>query len=445
MNASIGTKITATAMAAALSLTLVACGSSGSASGNQGSQAQSSSSTTAVSSQASTSSAEAANYTDRDMEQTADTSSAKTITLANDGNVDITEEGVYVITGTATNATIRVNADSQAKVQLVLDNANITNTSMPAIYVLSADKVFVTTADGSTNKLEVTGTFAADGETSLDGVIFSKDDLVLNGLGTLDITSSDHGVVSKDDVKVTGGTYKLSVKGDAIQANDGAYVADGTIDITSTSDGIQAGERVQIDGGTLKAQSAEGIESTYVQVNGGTIDITATDDGINATTKSETSTQTPTIEITGGDLTISMGAGDTDALDANGNIYISGGNVNITGQFAFDFDGKGELTGGTVTVNGEQVTSITNSMMGGGQMGGHGGMGDPTQMGDPSQMDQQTGGQGGPMGGHGGHGQMGGRQTQDTSSNSGSNSGGNVTSGNTSGKTSTSGSSSVQA
>ena len=363
------------------------------------------------------------------MEQTADTSSAKTITLANDGNVEITEEGVYVLTGTATNATIRVNADSQAKVQLVLDNANITNTSMPAIYVLSADKVFVTTTSGSTNKLEVTGTFTADGETNLDGVIFSKDDLVLNGLGTLSITSSDHGIVSKDDVKVTGGTYQLSVKGDAIQANDGAYVADCTLDITATTDGIQAGERAQIDGGTLKIQSAEGIESTYVQVNGGTIDITASDDGINATTKSETSTQTPTIEITGGDVTISMGAGDTDALDANGNIYISGGNVNITGQFAFDFDGKGELTGGTVTVNGEQITSITNSMMGGG-MGGHGGMGGQGQMGDPSQMDQQMGGQGGPMGGHGG---QGGRQMQDNASSSNS------------GKTSTSASSSVQA
>ena len=438
MKSSLGTKITATAMAAALSLSLVACGSSESASGSQSSQAHTTSGTTAVSTQASTNSTEAANYTDRDMEQTADTSSAKTITLANDGNVDITEEGVYVITGTATNATIRVNADSQAKVQLVLDNANITNTSMPAIYVLSADKVFVTTTSGSTNKLEVTGTFAADGETSLDGVIFSKDDLVLNGLGTLSITSSDHGIVSKDDVKVTGGTYQLSVKGDAIQANDGAYVADGTLNITATTDGIQAGERAQIDGGTLKIQSAEGIESTYVQVNGGTIDITASDDGINATTKSETSTQTPTIEITGGDLTISMGAGDTDALDANGNIYISGGNVNITGQFAFDFDGQGELTGGTVTVNGEQITSLTNSMMGGG-MGGHGGMGGQGQMGDPSQMDQQMGGQGGPMGGHGG---QGGRQMQDnasgntTNSNSGSS---------TSGKTSTSASSSVQA
>ena len=438
MKASIGTKITATAMAAALSLTLVACGSSESASSNQSSQAQSTSNTTAVSTQASTNSTEAANYTDRDMEQTADTSSAKTITLTNDGNVEITEEGVYVLTGTATNATIRVNADSQAKVQLVLDNANITNTSMPAIYVLSADKVFVTTAANSTNKLEVTGTFAADGETSLDGVIFSKDDLVLNGLGTLSITSSDHGIVSKDDVKVTGGTYQLSVKGDAIQANDGAYVADGTLNITATTDGIQAGERAQIDGGTLKIQSAEGIESTYVQINSGTIDITASDDGINATTKSETSTQTPTIEITGGELTISMGAGDTDALDANGNLYISGGNVNITAQSPFDFDGKGELTGGTVIVNGGQVTSITNSMMGGG-MGGHGGMGGQGQMGDPSQMDQQMGGQGGPMGGHGG---QGGRQMQDnasgntTNSNSGSS---------TSGKTSTSASSSVQA
>ena len=65
-----------------------------------------------------------------------------------------------------------------------------------------------------------------------------------------------------------------------------------------------------------------------------------------------------------------MGQGDTDAIDSNGDLYINGGTIDITAQFAFDFDGVGQMTGGNVTVNGQTVTQLTNSMMGGGGRGG---------------------------------------------------------------------------
>ena len=110
-----------------------------------------------------------------------------------------------------------------------------------------------------------------------------------------------------------------------------------------------------------------------MQINGGTINIYATDDGINASTKS--SALDVVVEITGGDITIEMGSGDTDALDANGYLVITGGNIDITAQFAFDYDSGVTFTGGTVTVNGEEVTEITESMMMGGGFGGRGGFG----------------------------------------------------------------------
>ncbi|MBQ1469071.1 MAG: carbohydrate-binding domain-containing protein, partial [Solobacterium sp.] len=124
----------------------------------------------------------------------------------------------------------------------------------------------------------------------------------------------------------------------------------------------------------------------------GKFTINASDDGINASAKS--SAYKPTIEINGGTLDITMGAGDTDAIDSNGYIYINGGTINISAQSAFDFDYGAELNGGTVTVNGTQITSITNSMMGfGGGM--HGGM----MPGGNGEMPEGETPQGNPFGG----------------------------------------------
>ncbi len=336
-------------------------------------------------------------FTDRDLEQTADTANATEVTVKSGEDITISEEGVYVISGTATDCTITVDADSAAKVQLVLDGVSITNADAPAIYVLSADKVFVTTASGSSNELTTTGEFAAIGDvTNVDGVIFAKDDLVLNGQGTLTINSSASGVVGKDDVKITGGTYNITATEHGIQGKDSVAIADGTFNITAgtdaihakndedltlgyayiaggtfnlngASDGIEGYAVVQIDGGDITIDSQEGIEGTYIQINGGTIDVTATDDGINASDKS--SEYDIVLEINGGDVSVNMASGDTDALDSNGSLFITGGTVNITAQSAFDYVANASMTGGTVIVNGQQVSEITASMMGGG-MGG---------------------------------------------------------------------------
>ncbi len=362
-------------------------------------------------------------FSERDLKQTADLSDAVSYDLSDNSNITITKEGVYVISGSATDASIIIEAGDNDKVQLVFNGATVKNSSAPAVYVKNADKVFVTTVEGTTTELSVTGTFTADGDTNTDAVIFSKDDLVLNGLGTLTINSSDNGIAGKDDIKITGGTINITSTSDAIEANESIAVADGnltiesskdalhaendednatgyvyicggTFNITATSDGIQATTIAQIDGGNITASAAEAIEATYVQINGGTIKITASDDGINATSKS--TSQSVKIEINGGDITVNMAQGDTDGLDSNGDLYINGGTIDITAQSPFDYDGQGQLNGGTVTVNGSQVTELTNQMMGGGMGGGRGGMGGDPNMNGNGGMNN---GNGGPMGG----------------------------------------------
>ena len=345
-------------------------------------------------------------YTDRDLKQEADTSEAETITVENDQTIEITKAGVYVITGTATECTIKVKAGDEDKIQLVLDNVYVTNSDFPAIYVVSADKCFITTAEGSTNTLSVTGSFKADDDVNTDAVIFSKDDLVLNGTGTLNISSAaGNGITGKDDVKITGGTYSITSALDSIEANDliavsgGSFtinsskdglhaennddntqgeinISGGSFEINAKSDGIQGTTAVTIDGGTMNITAAEGIEATYIVINDGDISITASDDGINAANKS--TSYTPTVEINGGGLTVTMGQGDTDAIDANGSIYVNGGTINITAPTSsFDYDQTAEFNGGTLIINGQEVTEIPQSMMGGqgnmggGQMGGN--------------------------------------------------------------------------
>ena len=340
-------------------------------------------------------------FTERDLEQTADTSEAQDITVADNKTIDITNEGVYVISGTAKNCTIKVNTDDKAKVQLVLDGVSITNDDFPAIYVVSADKVFVTTTD-SENSLTVSGEFTADGETNTDAVIFSKDDLVLNGTGTLNITSDyGNGITCKDDMKITGGTYNMNSALDAFEANDSISISDGkfnintkkdgfhcendetggtitvtggTFEIEGVSDGFQACALLQIDGGDITVNAAEGLEATYILINDGNISIYASDDGINASTT--TNAYDTAVEINGGNINVEVGPGDTDAIDSNGSIYVNGGTINVTAQMSsFDYDQTAEFNGGTIIINGTEVSEIPQSMMGGGMHGGmRGGM-----------------------------------------------------------------------
>jgi len=363
-------------------------------------------------------------FSDRDLRQTADLSEAVSYNLSDGEDVTITKAGVYILSGSANNASVIIDADDQDKVQLVLNGVTITNDSAPAIYVKNADKVFVTTVKDTVNSLTVSGAFTTDGDTNTDAVIFSKDDLTLNGLGTLNIRSTDNGISCKDDLTVTGGTYTITCSSDALEANDSIAIADGTFtidtgkdglhaendednavgciyicggafSINAQSDGIQGTTIVQIDGGTFTISGSEGIEATYVQINGGTVNITATDDGINGSQKS--SAYTPTVEINGGDITISMGQGDTDGIDVNGNLYINGGTVDVTCNSPFDYDGVAEHNGGTIIANGTETDTITNQMMGGG-------MGGPGEMQGGMQDGMQGGMQGNRPGGMGGFG-----------------------------------------
>ena len=318
-------------------------------------------------------------------------------------NAVIKKAGTYILSGTLDNGSIIVDAGKEDKVQLVLSGVKINSDSFAAIYVRQADAVSLTLADGTENTLAGSGAFSQIDENDVDAVIFSKDDLTINGNGSLQISSAagngisgkdevtitegvieieaaNHAIRAKDALTITGGTFALTAEKDGLHAENGddeslgnIYITGGDFHIQAADDAIHANTLLQIDDGNFEITGAEGLEGTYIKVNNGTILINASDDGVNAAYKS--SVYTPTFEINGGTLTIIMGAGDTDGVDSNSDLIINGGTIDITGQSAFDYDGAATFNGGTIIVNGQTLDSISNQMMGRGMGGGkHGGM-----------------------------------------------------------------------
>ena len=235
-------------------------------------------------------------FTEQDDKTEYDENAAVTITLngtsatassnsvqINGSTVIIKEEGTYVISGKLTDGMLIVDAPDTAKLQLVLNGANITSEASAALHILEADKVFVTLADGTSNTLANGGSFTAIDDNNIDGALFSKQDLTLNGTGLLTVTSpTGHGIVCKDDLVVTGGTYAVNSASHGIDANDSVRVADANITIDAGKDAIHCENTedaekgfIYISSGSIKAEAeGDGIAaSAYLQIEGGTFDL----------------------------------------------------------------------------------------------------------------------------------------------------------------------------
>ena len=152
---------------------------------------------------------------------------------ASGSTVTITAKGVYRVSGTAENVTIIVRDTTKSgNIYLVLDGVTMTNSDLPCILVESADKVIIQCA--GENSLTYT---AASAEA--DGAIYARDDVTLNGTGSLTVASSLHGIVGCDDVKITGGTLTVRADSIGIKANDSVRIGGGSVSIVSGHDGVQ--------------------------------------------------------------------------------------------------------------------------------------------------------------------------------------------------------------
>lgn len=188
----------------------------------------------------------------------------------NGTTVTILGEGTYLITGTLENGQIIVDAAASDKPQLVLKGAHITSADSAAIYIKNADKVFITLADGTENTLTNGGSFTASDENNIDGALFSKQDLSLNGNGSLTVASpAGHGIVCKDDLVFAGGTYEITAAGHGIDANDSVRVANSYLTLHSEKDGIHT-------------ENTDDTSKGFFYMANGSVIMETTGDGISA-------------------------------------------------------------------------------------------------------------------------------------------------------------------
>lgn len=341
-----------------------------------------------------------------------------------DGDVVIAQAGRYVVSGTLHDGSIRVSAESGSKVWLMLNGADISCSDDAPIRIEQADKVFLTLAEGTENSL--TGGEAYSESALADnvgGALFSRDDLTVNGSGTLRITAGyKHGIDANDELVITGGRIVIDAPGDGIHVNEGfrcenaaltvragdegihvqgneaeLCITSGSFDIESAGAALKSAFNMLLTGGSFTVRTqADGLHSGgSIGILGGVFTIRAADDGVHADSAVSISDgrllleecyegiEALTIDLSGGELEIYSG---DDGLNANGGsfggmfmrpgetaaaapasdaeaetwIHISGGSITVVNDTARDADGL-DSNGDIVISGGSVRVSLSSS------------------------------------------------------------------------------------
>ncbi|MFM9274735.1 carbohydrate-binding domain-containing protein [Pseudarthrobacter sp. NKDBFgelt] len=330
------------------------------------------------------------------------------------GTVTITAAGTYRLSGSLSDGQVVVAAGEEDVVRIILDGADITNSTGSPFVVESANEAIVYLADGTTNFLSDASTYADQGTDAPNAAVYSMADLTIAGPGSLTVDGNfNDGISSKDGLVLAAGNVTVDAADDGIVGKDYAVLLDGAYQVTAGDDGFKSDNEedegrgwVLVNGGTLNVnagddgikafntltiaagtttveESEEGLEAQHIIMTGGTATVTANDDGVNASGGSTSSSTTAaggmgsgmgggmgggemavgdyTVNISGGLLTINA---EGDGLDSNGNASISGGTVVVNGPTnngngALDVNGELAVTGGTVAAAGSAGMAVT--------------------------------------------------------------------------------------
>lgn len=248
--------------------------------------------------------------------------------------VTITSGGTYVIGGKLNDGQIVIDSQDKEVVRLILNGAEITSSNNSPIYVKKAKKAVVSLEAGTTNKLsDSTNYILEEGMDEPDATLFSKDDLTINGTGSLIIEANyNQAIASKDELKIMEGTIEVTSVGSGIKGKDMVAIKGGNITIKATKDGIKS---------TNATDSSKG----FVYIEDGNFNIVAGNDGIQAETD---------IKVLGGSFNLNTGGGSS-----NGEIHVEElGGKGAEGMIRPENEGMTPpMNQGTAKPENEEVTS----------------------------------------------------------------------------------------
>ncbi|MDY5099989.1 MAG: carbohydrate-binding domain-containing protein [Oscillospiraceae bacterium] len=284
------------------------------------------------------------------------------------GVVTIAYGGEYTFTGSLSEGQIVVQCDKRAQVKLIFDNASIHCSTGPALWVKNAGRTTLSTASGSVNSLSCGSEFRSENvEAGANAVIYSQDDLVLQGKGAMTVSApGQHGINAKDELKLRGGEWTVEAGGDGIRGKDGIVAEDGAYTVRCGGDGLQSYNDVDEGRGSI-------------EIGGGSFFLTAGQDGIQALRD---------LTITGGNMDVTTGGGAPETMTAvrdwidrdgqtneeesksakglkcGGILTISGGSFSLNcSDDALHSDNDALITGGSFTVlSGDDALHANNTI-----------------------------------------------------------------------------------
>ncbi|MGN7297059.1 carbohydrate-binding domain-containing protein [Ferdinandcohnia sp. SAFN-114] len=207
----------------------------------------------------------------------------------------IRTSGTYVLSGTLDDGQIVVDSEDHGNVRLVLNGATIDSSTSAPIYIKQADKTIISLEEGTENILSdaTEYVYEKNDKDEPSATIYSKDDLTINGTGSLVVNGNyNDAVKSNDDLLITGGTFKVTSKDDGMIGRDVLAIKDATITVKAGGDG-------------LKASNVEDKAKGNIVLESGTYTIVSDGDGIQAEKN---------VVVTDGMYSITAGGGSPETI-----------------------------------------------------------------------------------------------------------------------------------
>ena len=323
-----------------------------------------------------------------------DSISCKSSDVKIDGStITIQKAGTYLLSGTLTDGSIIVDSDDEENVRLIFNGVEISSSTTSPLYIKNAEKTIVTLVERTENTLSDSENYTLDDDSDKEpnGTIFSKDDLVINGLGNLTVNANyNHGIQSKDLLKIISGNIDITSVGDSIIGKDGVIVKEAVINIDSEEDGIkatkaeenkgyiyldnpeitikakkdgvQAATCLYVKDGNYNIETGENSQSNVANKDSDTSKKSGTSNDSDISKASETSNSDTSTDYSrkgmkaGVDITIENGEYDIDSEDdgihSNNSITVNAGTVNIaSGDDGVHADTELTINNGDITVS----------------------------------------------------------------------------------------------